>query len=183
MPTTMRTRFWRNSKQLASGPKAISATRRSTTRSASTRWPRCRCCSWWGSARRRRRPFRSGATASKTKKSCRWIKPSAQLRPEQHPRIEERAVRYGLRRAVEGGAGLSTWDDVRRGLDFCGRRFRIGDGTKRLGGSRSGFDDDLNLFQLPRLHAEFARVAQAAMAGDGGIIGGGGDMGGGGGGG
>ncbi len=41
------------------------ATRRSTTRSASTRWPRCRCC--WSSARRRRpsAPSRSAGSAAR----------------------------------------------------------------------------------------------------------------------
>ena len=40
------------------------ATRRSTTRCASTRWPRCRSCWWSASARPRRRPCRCAAWAS-----------------------------------------------------------------------------------------------------------------------
>ena len=41
--------------------RSICETRRSTTRCASTRWPRCRCCLWWVSVRPRRRYLYAGS--------------------------------------------------------------------------------------------------------------------------
>ena len=61
-PTIMRARRSRRRAARACGSTATCATRRSTTRSASIRSPRCRCC-WW-SARRRPRPARSRSAAS-----------------------------------------------------------------------------------------------------------------------
>jgi threonyl-tRNA synthetase len=49
-------------------PSSTSATRRSTTRCASTHCRRCRCCSWSASARRRRAPCPCAASAARARR-------------------------------------------------------------------------------------------------------------------
>ena len=67
----------------ACGSRSTCATRRSTTRSASTRWPRSRCC-WWSA---RRRPRRIGLDP-----------PARQRRPEGDADRRRRSPRWSTRR-------------------------------------------------------------------------------------
>ena len=59
-----RARSRRSCRRRASASRPTFATRRSTTRCASIRWPRSRCCWWSASARRRRARSPSAASAA-----------------------------------------------------------------------------------------------------------------------
>jgi threonyl-tRNA synthetase len=71
-------------RKAASASRSICATKRSTTRSANTRWPRSLPCSW--SARRKPKPARSrcAASAATARRSVRSRKPSPHWSMRRH---------------------------------------------------------------------------------------------------
>ena len=91
------------------------ATRRSTTKCASTRWRKCRCCS--SSAARRRRKALCRSAGSARRRRCRWARRGAQ-------RARRRGDAAGRAARARRGAARSGGVRAERKRFLSGRSYR-----------------------------------------------------------